>query len=199
MESKILNIKKFALDNHVPIVRNKTLEYLLEAVREDGIESVLEIGTAIGYSGALMLNSNKNATLTTIEKNEKSFEIAKENFKDLGVESRVEQILGDAKEVLEDLINSGRKFDFIFLDGPKGQYFRYLQQIKKLVRVGSIIFADNVEYFGMVKSNVYPHRKKTIVVSLQNYLEEVENNPNFETEVFDIEDGFAITKVKNID
>ena len=86
MESKILNIKKFALDNHVPIVRNKTLEYLLEAVREDGIESVLEIGTAIGYSGALMLNSNKNATLTTIEKNEKSFEIAKENFKDLGVE-----------------------------------------------------------------------------------------------------------------
>ena len=59
-----------------------------------------------------------------------------------------------------------------------------MQQLKFLVHEGSIIFADNVEYFGMVKSNVYPHRKKTIVVSLQNYLKEVENEPCYETEVF---------------
>lgn len=199
METKILNIKKYALDNHVPIVRNKTLEYLLEAVKEDGVKTILEIGTAIGYSGSLMLNSNKNAILTTIEKNEKSFEKAKENFEELGLTNRVEQLLGDAKDVLDDLISKNRKFDFIFLDGPKGQYYRYLQQLKSLVHNGSIIFADNVEYFGMVKSNVYPHRKKTIVVSLQNYLKEVENEPCYETEVFDIEDGFAITKVKNLD
>ena len=54
----------------------------------------------------------------------------------------------------------------------------------------------NSKYFGMVKSNVYPHRKKTIVVSLQNYLNEVENDPKFETVVYDIDDGFAITLVK---
>ena len=195
MEKEILKIKKYALDNHVPIVRNKTLEYLQEAVSESNINTILEIGTAIGYSGSLMLDANKNATLTTIEKNEKSLNIAKENFENLGLSDRVELILGDAKDVLEDLIIAGRKFDFIFLDGPKGQYFRYLQQLKKLVKIGSVIFADNVEYYGMVKSNIYPHRKKTIVVSLQNYLHEVENSSCFETEVFDIEDGFAVSKI----
>lgn len=188
-------IYAYAKENHVPIVRDITKDYLIEEVKHSKPNSILEIGTAIGYSGSLML-LNSNAKLVTLEKNETSFEIAKSNFEKLGLTDRVEQILGDAMETLQELVKQGRTFDFIFLDGPKGQYFRYLQIIKHLVKSGSVIFADNVEYFGMVKSNVYPHRKKTIVVSLQNYLNEVENSPSFETEVYDIDDGFSITKVK---
>ena len=188
-------IYSYAKENHVPIVRDKTREYLLKEIEKRKPESILEIGTAIGYSGSLMLKNCKGK-LVTLEKNENSYLIAKANFEKLGLTDRVEQILGDAMETLQELVNQGRTFDFIFLDGPKGQYYRYLQIIKKLVRSGSVIFADNVEYFGMVKSNVYPHRKKTIVVSLQNYLNEVENDPKFETVVYDIDDGFAITLVK---
>lgn len=188
-------IYAYAKENHIPIVRDITKDYLIEEVKNSKPNSILEIGTAIGYSGSLML-LNSNAKLVTLEKNETSFEIAKSNFEKLGLTDRVEQILGDAMETLQELVKQGRTFDFIFLDGPKGQYFRYLQIIKHLVKSGSVIFADNVEYFGMVKSNVYPHRKKTIVVSLQNYLNEVENSPSFETKVYDIDDGFSITKVK---
>lgn len=188
-------IYAYAKENHIPIVRDITKDYLIEEVKQSKPNSILEIGTAIGYSGSLML-LNSNAKLVTLEKNETSFEIAKSNFEKLGLTDRVEQILGDAMETLQELVKQGRTFDFIFLDGPKGQYFRYLQIIKHLVKSGSVIFADNVEYFGMVKSNVYPHRKKTIVVSLQNYLNEVENSPSFETKVYDIDDGFSITKVK---
>ena len=188
-------IYAYAKENHIPIVRDITKDYLIEEVKHSKPNSILEIGTAIGYSGSLML-LNSNAKLVTLEKNETSFEIAKSNFEKLGLTDRVEQILGDAMETLQELVKKGRTFDFIFLDGPKGQYFRYLQIIKHLVKSGSVIFADNVEYFGMVKSNVYPHRKKTIVVSLQNYLNEVENSPSFETKVYDIDDGFSITKVK---
>lgn len=188
-------IYAYAKENHIPIVRDITKDYLIEEVKHSKPNSILEIGTAIGYSGSLML-LNSNAKLVTLEKNETSFEIAKSNFEKLGLTDRVEQILGDAMETLQELVKQGRTFDFIFLDGPKGQYFRYLQIIKHLVKSGSVIFADNVEYFGMVKSNVYPHRKKTIVVSLQNYLNEVENSPSFETKVYDIDDGFSITKVK---
>lgn len=188
-------IYAYAKENHIPIVRDITKDYLIEEVKHSKPNSILEIGTAIGYSGSLML-LNSNAKLVTLEKNETSFEIAKSNFEKLGLTDRVEQVLGDAMETLQELVKQGRTFDFIFLDGPKGQYFRYLQIIKHLVKSGSVIFADNVEYFGMVKSNVYPHRKKTIVVSLQNYLNEVENSPSFETKVYDIDDGFSITKVK---
>lgn len=188
-------IYAYAKENHIPIVRDITKDYLIEEVKHSKPNSILEIGTAIGYSGSLML-LNSNAKLVTLEKNETSFEIAKSNFEKLGLADRIEQILGDAMETLQELVKQGRTFDFIFLDGPKGQYFRYLQIIKHLVKSGSVIFADNVEYFGMVKSNVYPHRKKTIVVSLQNYLNEVENSPSFETKVYDIDDGFSITKVK---
>ncbi len=192
IDEKIRDLENFARLNSIPIVRSTTGERLQEEIRKCKPNRILEIGTAIGYSGILMLRNCPNSTLVTIEKDEERYKLAKQNFQDVNVNA--ECILGDAYEVLAELEKRGDKFDFIFLDGPKGFYFRYLQLIKKLISDKSCIFADNVGFFGMVKSNKYPHRHKTIVVSLQNYLKEV-TNPPFESQVeLDIDDGFAITK-----
>ena len=78
---------------------------------------------------------NSNATLTTIEKYEKSYNIAKDNFVRLGFSDRVTQILGDAKDVLQELASKNEKFDFVFLDGPKGQYLSYLRLAVLLLRM----------------------------------------------------------------
>lgn len=187
------NIEKYAHEHNVPIIRPITLTYLLNCVQENQPQTILEIGTAIGYSGAKMLGVCQ-AKLTTIEKNEQSYNMARQNFADLGLSDRVECLLGDAGEQITHLLECGRKFDFVFLDGPKGQYIKYLPMLSKILNTGGIIFADNVLFRGMVNGDDFvPHRNRTIVVNLRAYLSTVSTDP-FESMTYDIEDGFCITK-----
>jgi len=185
-------ILKFAKENNVPVVRPKTLELLIETIKNNNPKQILEIGTAIGYSGSHML-INSEAHLTTIEKYEKMYNIAKDNFRRLGIDNRVNQILGDAKDILNQLLKEGKKFDFIFLDGPKGQYLCYLSMLNDMLEDGGIIFADDVLFRGLVQGDAWPkHRIRTIVLNLRKYLQEV-NKPPFSSQLIDIEDGICIT------
>ena len=186
---KIIN---YAKENNVPIVRPKTLQLLLDTIKKNNVKNILEIGTAIGFSGANML-INSSANLTTIEKNEKMYQVAEDNFNRLGLNDRVRQISGDAKDVLEQLVKEETRFDFIFLDGPKGQYLKYLPLLNELLIGGGIIFADDVLFRGLVQGNDWPkHRIRTLVLNLRSYLEEVQKPP-FTSEIIDLEDGVCIT------
>ena len=185
-------ILEYAKNNFVPIVRPKTLELLLKTIKDNSVTAILEIGTAIGFSGIKMLE-NSNAKLTTVEKYEKYYLVAKDNFERLGYNDRVCQIFGDARNEMQNLINEGKKFDFIFLDGPKGQYLSYLPMLDKLLIDGGIIFADDVLFRGLVKGNDWPeHRTRTIVINLRKYLQEV-NLPPFKSVLYEMEDGVCIT------
>jgi len=188
--------KRYAKENYIPIMRDRTSKLLYDYISNSNMENVLEIGTAIGYSGSIMLLSNPNVKLQTVDINEKSLGVASNTFKKLGIENRVQLNKVDAKVFIDKLLESSQKFDFILLDGPKGQYINYLNILKNLLNKNGLIFADNIFLGGMVESNEkIPHRKRTMVVNLRKYLEEVKKSP-FETEIFRIEDGVAITKIR---
>ena len=111
----------------VPVADEETLQYLLFTVRSLQPKRILEIGTAVGLSGAARLLEKSDARLTTIEIDEAAYLAAKENFRFFGVEDRVNAYLGDAGEILSAMpreINGA--FDLVFLDGPKAQYIKYL-------------------------------------------------------------------------
>ena len=170
LEKSLTKLREYARNNNVPIVRDITADRLVEEVAKRKPKTILEIGTAIGYSAILMKSASRNSKIVTIEKDIDRYNEAVSNIKTFGIEEDITCINGDAFDVLDDLIKNNEKFDFVFLDGPKGYYFRYLQKIIPMLNEKACIFADNVGFFGMVKSNIYPHRHKTIVVSLQNYL-----------------------------
>ncbi len=196
LKETIKFVEKKAKENFVPIVRDKTLEALLEKCRELDAKHVLEIGTATGYSGLNMLLID-GLYLTTIEKNCQRFEEARDNFVLAGVESRVNQILGDADEVLQQLLQSGNLFDLVFLDGPKGQYIKYLPYITKLLRHGGVLFADNTMLGGLIKNDSkVNHKNRTMTRNMKAFLNEVACSKDFETEIYEIEDGFTISKKK---
>lgn len=185
----INEIKNYAKLNHVPIIRDNTLNALLQQVTKCNVFNILEIGTAIGYSGICMLNANKHATLTTIEKSKQMLELAINNFAKTHLLSRVNIIHNDAMLELKKLANSNKKFDIIFLDGPKGQYINYLSTIKKLMHTNTILFTDDV-LIGQGLTN----KHNTIKNRLAQYLQAI-NQPPFTSVVFDIDDGYAITKL----
>lgn len=189
-------LELYARENHIPIIRPKTKELLEETCKDLKPKKILEIGTAIGYSGIAML-SQCEAMLTTIEKNEELYELAKNNFTKTGFKMRVNAICGDAKEVLKELSDKCEKFDLVFLDGPKAQYVRYLPIIKSLLNLGGVLFADDIFFYGLVKRDAMDikRKKRSIVRNLQAFIEELKGDTDFETRFLEIEDGVAISKL----
>ena len=195
--SNMQNILAYARENHIPVLLDDTAKLLFSKINNQNPKNVLEIGTAIGYSGTLILNAS-NCKLTTIEKDEASFNLAKKKKKKFGLTNRVNQILGDALEELNNLVKLNKKFDFIFLDGPKGQYIKYLPILKQLLNNGGVLFADNVFFKRMIFiEGTIPHRKRTIVVNLRKFLETVKTDNNFyNVEILDVGDGVLIANYK---
>lgn len=190
-KERLKELKDYAIINNIPILRPQTALLLAQKVKEAKPNKILEIGTAVGYSGIIML-TECDAKLVTIEKDDNSAKIARDNFDYVGYGDRVNILCGDAINFLPDI---KEKFDFIFLDGPKGQYVKYLPYLASMLNVDGTLFSDNVLYRGMVNGKIpVDKKKKTLVKNLRLFLEELSLNDGFESQTLDIEDGVSIAK-----
>lgn len=189
---RIIALRKEAKANGEPVLRDQSFAVLLSTVKENAPKSILEIGVNVGLSGIAMLLTEKNARLTGIEIDEQKIAIAKENYRTFGVDDRAKIFQGDASEIIPILTG---EYDFIFLDGPKGHYYEYLPHLLSILKVGGVLFADNVLFRGYVGDKVKtPHRFNTTKHSMENYLNAITTNENLSTTIMDIEDGISITK-----
>ncbi len=185
-------IKQKALENHIPIIMDDTLEKIKEIIDKENPKRILEIGTAVGYSAICFAICSKEAIIDTIELDENRANEAIENIKTLELNDRINVMLGDAVNILPNL-KSG--YDIIFIDAAKSKYSIFLDEGIKLVKKGGLILADNVLYKGYVMSDYNKHKQRTAVRHLREYIKEVTENPMFETEILEIGDGLAISKI----
>lgn len=188
--SKVMKELEFEAETYnIPIIRESERQLFFKTVYENKPKRILEIGTAIGFSALLMATANDDAIIDTVEKDTKRFERAKKAIEDANMTERINCISGDADNVISEL--SGN-YDFVYLDGPKGQYLNHLKKIEKILSEKAVIVADNVLFKGLVKSVEYPpHRYRTIVVRLREYLEYV--NREYSTVIYEEGDGMAIS------
>ena len=157
----------------------------------------MEIGTAVGLSSVAMLLACPSARLTTVELEEERYIEAKENFADFGVSDRVNAYLGDAGEILAMMDG---EYDFVFLDGPKAQYEKYLFDLKRLMKKGALLFADDVLLYGWVSGEEpTPQKRHSIVDKIRSYLETVTKDPEFITSVLNVGDGVALSVYQGSD
>lgn len=182
----------FARENYIPVMLDDTKKLLQQLTTENQPKKILEIGTAIGYSGIVMLTSSPKAQLNTIEVDEKSAEMARQNFIQAGVYDRVNLFVGDAKEIVTQLTG---KYDFIFLDGPKGQYDCFLPYLIDVLEVGGLLVCDNVLYKGLVE-HVPEHRHKhiTIARNLNRFLDDLNNDNRLTTRLHRTGDGVTVSR-----
>ena len=118
-----------------------------------------------------------------------------ENIKNKGLGNKINTNLIDAKQFLE---NCNKKYDLVYLDGPKGQYITYLPLIVKILNPNGIIFADNLNFHGMVTGEIPTTRGcKTMIRKLHLYIDEVTNNSIFDTKIYtEIGDGVGVSILK---
>lgn len=178
--------------DYCPFVREKTEQLLTQTLLKLKPKTILEIGTFLGYSAFVMAQVCPNAKIISVEKNEQNFLDAQKNLQDL---SNVEVINADAFEFLQK--NTNLKVDFVFLDGPKGQYVKYFPYLKNMLNVGGILFADDILFYGLVSSGEkIEHKHRALVNNLRKFLDELKKDEDFETDIYDFDDGVSVSKKK---
>lgn len=189
-------LEQYAKKTDVPIIRPQVqnLLKLLLAMKEP--KTILEVGTAIGFSALLMSEYGpRDCHITTIEKYEVRIPIARENFKKAGKEKEITLIEGDATQILKELTGP---YDMIFMDAAKGQYIHFLPDILRLLPTGGILVSDNVLQDGDVLQSRYAvtRRDRTIHSRMREYLYELKHHEGLQTDILPIGDGVTVSVKK---
>ena len=191
-KQELEKIKQKALEEHIPIIMDDTLEVIAKILMEKKPEKILEIGTAVGYSAICFSEYLKeNGRIDTIERDAQREAEARENIKKVGVEDKIKLYEGDAVEILPTL---NEKYDVVFIDAAKGKYPFFLEQALRMLKDDGIILADNILYKGYVMSDYNKHKQRTAVTHLRQYIKETTENPELETQILEVGDGLAISK-----
>ena len=185
-------LKTDALERHIPIIMDDTLDKIKEILEQENPENILEIGTAVGYS-AICFAKYSHANIDTIEIDADKYEEAKKNIEVFGLEDRINIYFGNAVDILPTL---KKKYDIIFIDAAKSKYNIFLEESLKLINNDGIILADNILYKGYVMSDYNKHKQRTAVRHLREYIKDVTENEILDTQILEIGDGLAISRVK---
>ena len=192
-KEELEKIKQKALEEHIPIIMDDALEVVDRILKEVQPKRILEIGTAVGYSAMCFSEYLQgDGKIDTIERDEERIAEAKVNIKNVGVEDKINIYEGDAVEILPTLND---KYDVVFIDAAKGKYPFFLKEALRMIKPTGVILADNILYKGYVMSDYNKHKQRTAVRNLREYIKEVTENPNIETEILEVGDGLAVSKI----
>lgn len=193
-DEEFLKLKENALENHIPIIMDDTLEKIKEILKQEKPRRILEIGTAVGYSASCFaMYSDDDCIIDTIEIDEERYSEAVENVKKIGTDKKINIYLGNAVDIIPTLKN---EYDIVFIDAAKSKYSIFLEESLNLLKDNGLILADNVLYKGYVMSDYNKHKQRTAVRHLREYLKEVTETEGLSTEILEIGDGLAITRVR---
>ena len=191
---EVRKIKEYALEKKVPIMQDEGIDFLTTFLIKNQIKSVLEIGTAIGYSAIMMALSNPYVKITSVERDEVRYLEALKNIKKLHLDNRITLIFKDALDLkLEE------KFDLIFLDAAKSQNINFFNLFSSNLNSEGYIITDNLEFHGLVakdEKEIKSRNVRGIVRKIKDYIRFLESNTSYETTFHKIGDGISVSKSK---
>ena len=188
----IEDIKNFGKNNNIPITLDDTMKFITDYIDEFKIKTILEIGTAIAFGSINMASRKSVETIDSVEINADRFKIAQENVEKSNVKEKISLHLIDAMQYIK---SCDKKFDLIYLDGPKGQYINYYPILLSLLNDGGVIIADNIYFHGMVLGKTpTPHSLNSMIRKLREFYNLILNDKKVNAKIYDIGDGVALIK-----
>lgn len=184
-------IEEYAKENNVPIMMKDGIEFLTNYIKENNVKTILEIGSAIGYSAIRMALVDESIKVTTIERDTNRYNEAVKNIKEFNLENQIEIINADALEYTTD-----KQFDLIFIDAAKAQYIKFFEKYKTNLKQDGTIISDNLDFHGLVKNPELTTNRNTkqLVRKINTYIEFLKENKEFKTEFISLGDGIGISK-----
>lgn len=188
----LLEIEQRALAEGIPIIRRETQNLLRLLLQAQKPSDILEVGTAVGFSALFMEEVNPAPChITTIESYGKRIPDARGNFFARQKGEAITLLEGDAGDILPTLSGS---YDFIFMDAAKGQYIRFLPDVKRLLRPGAMLVTDNVLQGGDILESHYAvtRRNRTIYKRMREYLYALTHDDELVCSILPVGDGVAV-------
>lgn len=203
MNGIIKEMERYADANNVPIIEKDSIEFIRKYIKLNKVKSILELGTAIGYSAILMAECDKSVEVTTIERDEKRYREAVKNVNECGLDNQINIVFNDAL----DVNLAGHKYDLIFIDAAKGQYIKFFEKFENYLNPGGIIITDNLNFHGLVnnKEQIESKNVRGLVTKIEKYIDFLKQHEEYVTKFYDIGDGISVSfrkndeNVKNID
>jgi predicted O-methyltransferase YrrM len=191
MKDLLLEMEVYAELNSVPIMQKEGIEFMCNFIRENNIKSVLEIGSAIGYSAIQMALVNEDIHVTTIERDEPRYLEAVKNVKAANLENRIELIFGDALETVVD-----GSYDLLFIDAAKAQYIRFFDRYTPFLQTNGYVITDNLDFHGLVANPEKTKNKNTkdLVRKISRFRQYLTERTDYDTTFYTFGDGVAISK-----
>lgn len=188
----LLEMEDYAREHHVPIMQLAAIDVLNQLLRLQKPSSILEVGTAIGYSAIRMAMTLPTCQFVTIERDEERARIAKQYIERANLTNRITVIEGDALEVEVESIRS--TFDAVFIDAAKGQYMRFFEKYSPLVPSGGVLYIDNMYMHGLSDLDIkdVPRRKRTMIRNLKQFTDWIMQHPDYESTFLPVGDGLLI-------
>ena len=182
----ISDMERFAKKENVPIMQKESLNYLISFIKQHDIKSVLEVGTAIGYSTILIKEVVNN--ITSIERDEERYNIAVKNV-ELSNLNNITLIKADALD-----ITITDKFDLIFIDAAKGKNKEFLDRFKSNLNENGYIIIDNMDFHGLVGKSmtIEKRRLRSLVKKIENFIKYMEEQTEFKVTKIDKGDGLYL-------
>lgn len=194
MEEELKKIEAYAKENHVPIMEEEGITFLTNYIKEHDIKTILEIGTAIGYSAIKMALVDPEIQVTTIERDETRYEEAIQNINTFKLHDRIDLIYSDAFDVVLN-----KKYDMIFIDAAKAQYQKFFEKFKENLNEHGYIISDNLNFHGLTHTldRIESKNLRSLVRKINDYVSFLENNEEFETIFYQVGDGVGVSKRKD--
>jgi len=184
----------------IPIIRRDTERLIVTLLKKNKPERILELGTAAGYSAAVMAKTLPQAGIITVDSDDRAVRRASAAMDELGHSGQVRVIGGEASAVMDRMIFTGEEhFDFVFIDAGKSHYREFWDRAVKLTGHDSLIVCDNVFMDGAVADesfNEKGHRNRTILRNMGSFLEYLVSWDGAETCVLPAGDGLTISWIK---
>lgn len=185
------SILKQAKELDTPIIQEDAINLIIQIININNAKMILEIGSAIGYS-SIMMASFTNASITTIERDTKSYVLAKENIAKANLDNKIKIINADACEYE---LSEDYRCDLLFIDAAKSQYVKFFEKYEKYLNPKGIIITDNLLFHGFVeqKERIESKNKRQLVNKIKKFNKYLTNNELYDTYIYNIGDGISIS------
>ncbi|MBP2155359.1 MULTISPECIES: O-methyltransferase [Erwinia] len=175
--------------------QGKLLNLLAKMV---GAKRILEIGTLGGYSTLWLARAlPDDGKVITLEYEAHHAEIAAQNIRRAGLESKVTIRVGAALDTLPTLADAA-PFDMIFIDADKRNNPAYLEWAIQYSRSGTLIIGDNVVRNGRVADG---DTSDWNIQGVRDFLSQMGSDPRLDATAIQTVgakgwDGFSLALVK---
>ena len=186
----LVSLKTYALKYKVPIITEDGIHFLNQIIKLRDVHSILEIGTAIGYSSLNMVINNKDLNITTIERDQEMFDLAISNIEEAGYSNQINVIFDDALNVDESTLST---YDLIFIDAAKSQSSKFFNKYKKRLSKKGVIVTDNLLFHNLVVAEIRDKNLKQLVSKIDRFNHFVVEQDDFDTYIYAVGDGMSVS------